>query len=271
MQISLSRYTLTSLLLVAATAVVSYALEAFLGKIALDFFAFPMNVILLGLLAVVIVELYRRGNKSVVTRYLLSTQATITAIVVAVIGCIVAGLQREPSTDSYLFIAMVIFVMSVIGIVTLRGWRAGGAIRWRFLLSHLGLLLVLIGGFWGATDRKILRAEVGSEPTDKAVYTDGRVAALDYSLALTNLDTEYAENGTPTKFCASLTIDNKPFTLEVNSPYSVHFGHDIYLISCGSNSCIVQVVVQPWRGVMVVGIIMLLLGAAMLFLGGAKR
>ena len=179
MQISLSRYTLTSLLLVVATAVVSYALEAFLGKIALDFFAFPMNVILLGLWAVVIVELYRRGNKSVVTRYLLSTQATITAIVVAVIGCIVAGLQREPSTDSYLFIAMVIFVMSVIGIVTLRGWRAGGAIRWRFLLSHLGLLLVLIGGFWGATDRKILRAEVGSEPTDKAIYTDGRVAALD--------------------------------------------------------------------------------------------
>lgn len=271
MQISLSRYTISSLLLVAATAVVSYALEAIFGKISLDFFAFPMNIILLVIWAVAIVELYRRGNKCVVTRYLVSTQATITAIVVAVIGCIVAGVQREPSTDSYLFIAMVFFVMSVIGMVTLRGWRAGGAIRWRFLFSHLGLLLVLTGGFWSATDRKILRTEVTQEPTTKAVYTDGRVTALDYSLALTNLDTEFAENGMPTKFCAALTIDNKPFTLEVNSPYSVHYGQEIYLISCGSNSCIVQVVVQPWRGVMVAGIIMLLAGAAMLFLGGAKR
>ena len=271
MQISLSQYAISSLLLVAATAVVSYALEAIFGKISLDFFAFPMNIILLVIWAVAIVELCRRGNKCVVTRYLLSTQATITAIVVAVIGCIVAGVQREPSTDSYLFIAMVFFVMSVIGMFTLRGWRAGGAIRWRFMLSHLGLLLVLIGGFWGATDRKILRAEVTQEPTSKAVYTDGRVAVLDYSLTLTDLDTEFSQSGVPIKFCAALTIDNKPFTLEVNSPYSVHYGHEIYLISCGSNSCIVQVVVQPWRGVMVAGIIMLLAGAAMLFLGGAKQ
>ena len=271
MQISLSRYTLTSLLLVAATAVVSYALEAILGKISLDFFAFPMNIIMLVIWAVAIAELYRRGNNCVVTRYLLSPQATITAIIVAVIGCIVAGVQREPSTDSYLFIAMVFFVMSVIGMVTLRGWRAGGAIRWRFMLSHLGLLRVLIGGFWGATDRKILRTEVTQEPTSKAAYTDGRVAVLDYSLTLTDLDTEFSQNGVPIKFCAALTIDNKPFTLEVNSPYSVHYGHEIYLISCGNNSCIVQVVVQPWRGVMVAGIIMLLAGAAMLFLGGAKR
>lgn len=271
MQISLSRYTLTSLLLVVATAAVSYGLELLFGKISAEFFAFPMNIILLVIWAATIVDLYRRGNKCVVTRYLLSPQATITAIVVAIVGCMVAGLQREPNTDSYLFIAMVIFVMSVIAMVTLRGWRAGSAIRWRFLFSHLGLLLVLIGGFWGATDRKILRAELTHEPTTKAVYTDGRVAALDYSLALTNLETEFAENGIPTKFCASLTIDNKPFTLEVNSPYSVHYGHEIYLISCGSNSCIVQVVVQPWRGVMVSGIVMLLVGAAMLFLGGAKR
>lgn len=271
MQISLSRYTLTSLLLVAATAAVSYGLEALFGGISLEFFAFPMNIILLAIWAVAIVELHRRGNKCVVTRYLLSPQATITAIAVAVIGCMVAGLQSEPTTDSHLFIAMVLFVMSVIAMVTLRGWRAGGAIRWRFLLSHLGLLLVLIGGFWGATDRKILRAEVTAEPTTKALYTDGRVAALDYTLALTDLDTEFSQSGVPTKFCASLTIDNKPFTLEVNSPYSVHYGHEIYLISCGANSCIVQVVIQPWRGVMVVGIIMLLAGAAMLFLGGAKR
>ena len=34
---------------------------------------------------------------------------------------------------------------------------------------------------------------------------------------------------------------------------------------------VVQIVRQPWQGVMVVGIVMMIFGALLMFLGGAKR
>jgi hypothetical protein len=45
-------------------------------------------------------------------------------------------------------------------------------------------------------------------------------------------------------------------------------------VSYEKNSCILQIVREPWRGITMVGIAMLLLGAFLLFLqgfGGAKQ
>ncbi len=274
MQFSVSRYMITSVLLVLVAGVVSWLLEAVVGAFPIEFFAFPMNVILIALWGIAVVELYRARERSVVARYLLSASATVTAIVLSAVGCIVVGLQSEPATQSYGFVLLVIYVMTVLAMVTLRGWYAGG-IRWRFLFSHLGLLLALIAGFWGAADYEELRMIVDDKPRHEAIYIDGTAANLDYTLRLADFDVEYGASGVPELYRADIEVDNKIVTLEVNDPYKVRFGERIYLMNFERGEqgvrLVVQIVRQPWQGVMVVGIVMMIFGALLMFLGGAKR
>ena len=275
MKISLNRRTLTSLLLVVAVGAVSLIAERIFGSFEISFFAFPMNLILLIAWAAIIVELYRRRNTNAIAAYLLSTQATVTAIIVSAIGCIFVGLQSNPSTQSIPFIALVLFVMSVIAMVTLRGWRNQSGIRWRFIASHLGLLLALIAGFWGAVDYKELRAVVGSEQTHEALYINGMTTNLDYTLRLSDFDVSYGQNGVPTEYRAEVEVNNNAIELTVNHPHRVGFGEHIYLMSFEQSQeqtlVILQVVRQPWRVVFVAGIVMMLLGALLMFIGGPKR
>lgn len=275
MQISTSRYTVTTVLLVLVAGVVSWLLEATVGALPIEFFAFPMNLILMVLWLIAVVELYRARSKNVIARYLLSAQATVSAIVFAAIGCLVVGLQSEPATQSYIFVLMVLYVMSVVAMVTLRGWRVQGAVRWRFLVSHLGLLLALVAGFWGAADYQELRMIVDDTPRQQAIYIDGTAKKLDYTLRLAEFDVQYNEAGVPEQYRADIEVDGNPVTLEVNDPYNVSFAQSIYLMNFERNDAatrlVVQIVYQPWRAVMVVGIVMLIVGALLMFLGGAKR
>lgn len=275
MQISISRYTITSLLLILVAVVVAWLCEVLLGAFPMGFFAFPMNVVLVALWVVVVVELFRARERNVVARYLLSTQATVTALVLAAAGCIVVGLQSKPATQSYLFVLLVLYVMTVLAMVTLRGWRVGGAVRLRFLMSHLGLLLALIAGFWGAADYEELRMVVDDKPRQEAIYIDGRATNLDYTLRLADFDVTYGKSGMPEQYSADIEVDGKGVKLEVNDPYRVGFGQSIYLMnfeqSDANTHIVVQIVHQPWRGVMVVGIVMMILGALLMFFGGAKR
>lgn len=275
MQISISRYTVTTVLLVLVAGVVSWLLEATVGALPIEFFAFPMNLILMVLWLIAVVELYRARSKNVIARYLLSAQATVWAIVFAAIGCLVVGLQSEPATQSYIFVLMVLYVMSVVAMVTLRGWRVQGAVRWRFLVSHLGLLLALVAGFWGAADYQELRMIVDDTPRQQAIYTDGTAKKLDYTLRLAEFDVQYNEAGVPEQYRADIEVDGNPVTLEVNDPYNVSFAQSIYLMNFERNDAatrlVVQIVYQPWRAVMVAGIVMLIVGALLMFLGGAKR
>ena len=57
----------------------------------------------------------------------------------------------------------------------------------------------------------------------------------------------------------------------VNHPYSVKFGEDLYLSSVSENSCVLQIVKEPWRYFALAGIILILAGAFMLFINGPRK
>ena len=71
--------------------------------------------------------------------------------------------------------------------------------------------------------------------------------------------------------------DSDEALLEVNHPYSYRLGEDVYLTSydmaSGNESkyCVLQVVIQPWKYIMVAGILMMLAGAVLLFINGPKK
>lgn len=268
MKLTVSRYSLTSLLLIGAMAVLAWLLEMVLPFDA-EFFAYPLNLVICALWAWGVIELYRAGSRSIITRYLLSRQATVTSVTLLAAACMAMGLQRVPATESYLFLFVIFFVITQLSLVTLRGWLDKFGIRWTFLCCHLGLLLVLIAGFWGASDTRVMRAELAAEKVNTALCEDGKVVQLDYTLHLTDFNVDYFENGVPSHYEALLDIDGKIVTLAVNHPHKVAFGEHIYLTSFDNHAedmrCIVQIVRQPWRGVMVTGILMLIVGALLLF------
>lgn len=78
-------------------------------------------------------------------------------------------------------------------------------------------------------------------------------------------------------FAADVRIGEQRTTLEVNHPHSYRLGEDIYLTGYDTRNvgntryCILQIVRQPWKYVMVTGILMMLAGAVLLFINGPKK
>lgn len=263
-------------LLVIVAGVVSVALQLFTGDVPLSLFAFPLNLVILAVWLYIIVELYRSRSRNVVAQYMLSPAATYLSLSLLVAGCMVMGLQSKPATNSYPFVVSLFYVLTQLTMVTLRGWRIKGKVRWRFLCNHVGLWLALVAGFWGAPDTHLLRLPVTADSaTDVAYFIDGKTTVLGYEMQLMDFRADYYENGMPSSYEADVLIDGEQVTLKVNAPYARTFTEDIYLTGYepyqDGVQCIVQVVRQPWKWIMATGIVMLIVGAVVMFIQGPKR
>lgn len=265
----LRRYA--SKIVFATIAVALFVVQWLVGDFPQWLFAAPMNLVVGALWFVAVVEGYRRRATSKLAGYLLSAEATYTALAVAALVAMVLGLQGEPSTASWPVVGGALYLLTVLTLVLLRGWRSGGVVRWRFLVTHLGLWLALVAMFFGAPDKQILRMQVGDKPSREALSERGVKRFLDYEITLENFVMEPTDDGVPRRFCATVAIDDKVVDIEVNKPYTYRYGEDIYLVSYAAEGCVLQIVREPWKVVSVVGVVMLLLGAMMLFLQGFKR
>ena len=123
------------------------------------FFTFPLNLLLAVLWMAGWRWLWRRCPSSAVMRFMLSPAATVLSIVLLTVSCLWLGFSGDRDfVRSVSFVAMLLFVQTVVYLIILRGWRrADGVIRWRFLLIHAGFLLAVGAGFWGSPDSEELR------------------------------------------------------------------------------------------------------------------
>lgn len=270
--------TLWLVLAVSATLGVSAIVQAIVGAFPLSIVRFPLNVILMALWLVLLVELYRRRDRSKVAQLLLSQAATVISLVLMAAVGIVLGLQREPASTAWPTVVAVLFVLSHLTLVTLRGWRNATGVRWRFVVNHAGLWLTLVAGFWGAPDREQVRAMVTREvPTREAYDMSGRTTTLDCELQLVDFKIDYYAEGQPSMYEAVVAVDGESATLRVNHPHHRTWSEMIYLVSYDTESldraryCVVEVVREPWRWLSVVGIVMLIAGAVLMFARGPRK
>ena len=270
--------TLWLVLAVSATLGVSAIVQAIVGAFPLSIVRFPLNVILMALWLVLLVELYRRRDRSKVAQVLLSQAATVISLVLMAAVGIVLGLQREPASTAWPTVVAVLFVLSHLTLVTLRGWRNATGVRWRFVVNHAGLWLALVAGFWGAPDREQVRAMVIREvPTREAYDMSGRTTTLDCELQLVDFKIDYYAEGQPSMYEAVVSVDGESATLRVNHPHNRTWSEMIYLVSYEVESpdraryCVVEVVREPWRWLSVVGIVMLIAGAVLMFARGPRK
>lgn len=219
--------------------------------------------------------MWRKQSKGKVIKFLLSPPATVSALVLLVASCLWIGLSGNRTfVESIIFVPILFYVQTVLLMVTFRGWRtSAGVIRWRFLLLHAGMLLAIGSGFWGAPDSSEMRVALDrGQETMLAHNEDGSIAGLGYKLQVVDFHTESSADGMPVHYEACVSVDGcAPVTLSVNNPYSVNFGEDIYLASVSKDYCVLQIVRQPWKYFTLCGIVMLLVGAFLLFIKGPRR
>ena len=269
------KWQLWGVCLVGAVVALSFIVEMCWGSFPVGIFRFPLNILVMALWMMLMAMMYRgRGHR--VARFLLSREATWLSLgMVAVIG-ITLGLQRKPASTAWPMVVSLLFVQSHLLLVVMRGWRNKGGVRWRFCLTHIGLLLALGAGYWGAADREQWRMPVHNFPSNEAFTMQGEPRRLPYTLELKDFTIEQAENGTPTHYEAQIMVDDERVTLRVNHPYARTLSEKIYLVSFSSSPqgeryAIVEIVSEPWQWLSAAGIILLIAGAMLLFIQGPRK
>lgn len=278
MRCNVSKVSVIECVTVVIIVTIALLLQYTIGDFPLDIFTFPLNIVIMALWIVVVYVIYSNHNSLALAQSLLSIRATWLSLGSMVATGIYLGLEREPSSTSWLVVVGILFTLTHLLLITMRGWRTPKGIRWRFTLLHVGLIVALGAGFWGAPDKVQLRARlVEQKPTTHAYHLDGTMTNLDYALQLNQCEAEYNNMGMPTHFEATVVIDNKEVALRVNHPYSRTLGEKIYLVSIGQSPdngapyCIVEIVREPWQWLSLAGIVMLLAGAVMLFIRGPRH
>ena len=267
---------LRGVFIVGAVVALSFLTEVCLGSFPVGIFRFPLNILVLALWMMLIAMLYRGRAHNACARFMLSREATWLSLAMVVAIGITLGLQRKPSSSAWPTVCSLLFVQSHLLLVVLRGWRNKKGVRWRFCLTHIGLLLALGSGFWGAPDREQLRTPVHRFPSGEAYTMEGEPRRLPYALELKDFSVEHSENGTPTHYEAQLMVDDTMVTLRVNQPYARTISEKIYLVSfsatpSGERYAIVEIVSEPWQWLSATGIIMLIVGAMLLFIQGPRK
>lgn len=290
------RMNLTTNLLFSLLFLLSVVLQCIFGNFSFEFFAFPLNAVIALLWIVLIWYGYKELRNWVIVRILLSSSATRWTLGWFLAGCLVIGLFPQLSPEdatrkqgpfamlgcynfmsSWIFVAGLFSLLTHLGMITVRRYLLSGKKHWRFILNHAGLWLALFAGFVGSASEQTLRLPVfRDKPNNEAFTSQGRTVFLDKPFQLKEFAVEHYANGTPRHFFADIIVDEQVIRLEVNHPYSAGWGEDYYLTSYDMHSpepayCVVQIVREPLKYVMLAGIIMMLVGGFLLFLEGPKR
>lgn len=258
------------------------ALQILTGNFPVEIMAFPLNVIGLALWLGSMLWLWFGHRKSMFVRFMLSRGAAISSITLLLLFCLVVGLTGfRHLSASWVFLVIILYFQTVLLFVILAGWRKKtatgarlGAVRWRFLFIHAGLLIAVTSAVWGAPDTETLRLQtVGNISVNQAFRQDGTSEWLPYDITLKEFRTGTYPDGTPSMFEAEAVVDGELIALRVNKPVSISFGEEVYLVSGSKDgdSCILQIVREPWKYITAAGIIILMAGAFMLFVTGPRR
>ena len=146
----------------------------------------------------------------------------------------------------------------------------------RFILNHLGVLIALVGCFFGAPDHIVSRAMLSEKPVREAVSRSGGPVALPAAMSLDSFNVELDRNGNVRNYSAIIDVDGKKADLSVNHPCRLSFSEDMYLtgydrVNATPQYCIVEIVSQPWKYLIWSGIVMMMAGSVLMFIQGAGK
>ena len=269
-----------SVLIVLTIFITGLLIQAFAGYFPAEAFAFPINAAVLFAALAGLWVLWREKPGGAVCRWLASGNASIALIAAFLICCLILGMKMQDADAvsfpgfgnvrrTWWFILISIALMANLFVVILSRRKKGI----RFILNHIGVLMALIGCFFGAPDHTVSRAIVSGEAVHEAVGENGEIVPLPAAMKLDGFNVELDQRGNVRNYMALIDVDGKKVELRVNHPYRISISEDVYLTSYDRDNlepqyCIVEVVRQPWKYLIWAGIVMMMAGGILMFARG---
>ena len=269
-----------SVLIVLTIFITGLLIQAFAGYFPAEAFAFPINAAVLFAALAGLWVLWREKPGGAVCRWLASGNASIALIAAFLICCLILGMKMQHADAvsfpgfgnvrrTWWFILISIALMANLFVVILSRRKKGI----RFILNHIGVLVALIGCFFGAPDHTVSRAIVSGEAVHEAVGENGEIVPLPAAMKLDGFNVELNQRGNVRNYMALIDVDGKKVELRVNHPYRISMSEDVYLTSYDRDNlepqyCIVEVVRQPWKYLIWAGIVMMMAGGILMFARG---
>ena len=271
-------------------------LELTVGPVVWDFFAWPVNGIVLAGLLIVIVLLFLMRKRFLFCRFIATYQAAISALSYTVILTLIMGLTRQTQDGKWLnsmltfwpFVLIYVYVAVILGVVIMRrivNFRFSVNNMKRdipFLLNHVGLFLSMTTATLGNADMLRLKmiTSVG-ESEWRAFSANGAIKEMPMSIELKHFIMDTYDDGSPKRFASEIQISTKSgnnihATVDVNKPIKVdgwtiyQYGYDTQMGS-QSQISILELVSDPWLPLVYTGIYMMLAGAVCMFVMGGRR
>lgn len=275
-----------------ALIIVGLALELSVGPVLWEVFAWPTNVIVLGIFLALIALTWLLRKKVYAFQFVGTHHAAIPVMVYAIVLTIIMGLTRQEAAGSWFsnmlsfwpFVLMYVMMAIILGQVILR--RLTHLTSWRrdipFLLNHLGLFLAMTTATLGNADMQRLKMITAiGESESRALTQEGAVREMPLAIELKQFIMETYDDGSPKRFASEIQIQTKSgkkiqATVDVNKPVEVdgwkiyQYGYDTQM-GAKSQISILELVSDPWLPLVYTGIYMMLGGAVCMFILGGRR
>ena len=293
-------WTLKTGFITGATIIaVGVLLQLFIGPVAWDAFAWPINGVIMAAMVALIVLMHLTRDSIAVCRSLSTYQAAIPAIAYAVVLTIVMGLTRQTDGAPWLndmlafwpFVLIYAYMALIVGLVAVKqmailfktklSWSSIAALP-PSTLFHLGLFVTMTTATLGNADMQRVKMVVSVGQQEwRAMTAEGAVRQLPLTIELRRFLLEQYADGSPKRYASELTVITRDgrhveATVDVNKPLRVdgwkiyQYGYD-ETKGAQSDISILELVSDPWLPLVYSGIYMMLAGAVVMFIVGARR
>lgn len=272
-------------------------LQLTVGAINWNVFAWPVNAIVLSIFCVLMLIGYRLRDNIYAFRFQSSSSAAVAALLYALTLTVIMGLFIQvgefqepvdpigltkmlsywPFMLVYLWVAIIVAQTTIHQVLHFKLYFVPS------LLSHIGILLILVCGTLGSADMQRLKMYCEmNQPEWRGLDNRNNIQELPIAVQLDKFIMEQYEGGQmPKRFASEVEIMTKDgkhvqTTIEVNKPFTIG-GWTIYQYGYDqekgpmSRYSIFELVKDPWLSVVYVGIYMMLAGAVLLFIIAQRR
>lgn len=238
----------------------------------MQLFAFPSSALLACTFLLVVFALHRYAHNAAVVRLLRSLTVGRVLLAVGALLLAVEGTWAVPLHGTVFFAVYALVLLLSLGLTLLDGIKRKA--RPCFLLSHLGIFLIVWAALFGAPDVSRSKMMIGRGDAVNVSYADnGLVIPLPFSVALNDFVIDYYSDGkSPRQFTSHLFLDGQQMQTSVNNPCS-HKGYTFYQYSydhAAGRYTVLLLVRDPWLPVVYVGMLLLAVGAVMMLFGRWK-
>lgn len=280
----------------AGLTIIGLVLQFSLGPVDWSLFAWPINIIVLGIFLLLSGIIFTFRSKVYGFRFLATSTCAVPALVMTAALTIIMGLTAQVAESSppadffgitkmlsfwpfvllYLWIAFILAQVSLVQVLHFK-WR-----RLPSLVSHLGLLISLLTATLGNADMQRLQMYTVLEQTEwRGINERNMMIELPIAIKLKQFIMETYDDGSPKRFASDIIIytkngDSLQATVDVNKPVEVRgwkiyqYGYDTTK-GAESELSILELVRDPWLPYVYTGIYMMLFGALTMFIFGVRR